>query len=321
MHLVWHREHNRLADKLAEVHPDWTDEKLFQEARRINIAQLQNVVYKEYLPAVLGQKVYDLFRLDKPARYDPDLNPTIINSFATAAYRFGHTQINNVYRFGGDNSSVLLQDTFFRPAFYCQKGEESHSQVMESLLKDKAEKVDDKFPEGVTDLLFVGVDSPGVSTDLPARNIQRGRDHGLPPYDEYLDLALSFFNGSIYVSDTKLPSCIDGLYSDTGDVDLFLGAVSEDPVPGGIVGPTFAYLIGLQFQNLREGDRFFFDLKDSAARFTTAQVNSIKATTFSGIICRNSGLHMVQEKAFEIPGVGNPLEICENVPDVDITLW
>lgn len=49
-----HREHNRLADRLCEINPHWSDERLFQEARRINIAEYQAVTYYEWLPILIG---------------------------------------------------------------------------------------------------------------------------------------------------------------------------------------------------------------------------------------------------------------------------
>jgi len=37
----------------------------------------------------------------------------------------------------------------------------------------------------------------------------------------------------------------------------------EDPVDGGLVGPTSACLIGAQFQALKYGDRFFYTHADA----------------------------------------------------------
>jgi hypothetical protein len=54
VHTLFMREHNRLAEGLAKLNPHWDDEILYQQARRILSGVTQHIVYREFLPRLLG---------------------------------------------------------------------------------------------------------------------------------------------------------------------------------------------------------------------------------------------------------------------------
>ena len=89
-------------EDMRETNPNLSDEEIFQKARRWVIAELQNIVYKEFLPTILGEKIMEDFQLDLPndgfTSYDNSINPSISNEFATFAFRFGHTLVPNFFR-------------------------------------------------------------------------------------------------------------------------------------------------------------------------------------------------------------------------------
>ena len=100
MQIVLLREHNRIADGLQSINHQWDDETTFQEARRINTAQYQHISYYEWLPIFLGRenmiKNRLLFQTTKGSYvndYNPSIDPSVINSHATAAFRYFHSQI------------------------------------------------------------------------------------------------------------------------------------------------------------------------------------------------------------------------------------
>ena len=101
--------------------------------------------------------------------------------------------------------------------------------------------------------------------DLLAINIQRGREHGLPPYNEFRQWCgmerLSSWSRVPEEHETEYWRKLSNVYESVEDIDLYSGAIAEKAVRGGAVGPTFACLIGEQF------DRYSFVLTNHFSSF------------------------------------------------------
>ena len=152
LHTLWLREHNRLARQIQEQ-GQADDETIFQTARRILIAEMQNVVYSEYLPVVLGQEAMARYRLDLPHRhsdfstYSADQDPSIANSFATAAYRFGHSMIQGLISMMSTTTANLesqfqLRENYFNMANYLLNDGEGMEQILQGLINQPAQEMD-----------------------------------------------------------------------------------------------------------------------------------------------------------------------------------
>lgn len=118
------REHNRIAEILATVNPTWNDRTVFEEARRVVIAQVQHITYSEYIPILLGENVARQLNLmplqgaQQTNNYDATLDSRVANEFAAAAGRFGHSMVRSIYS-RADNKyrnigSFDLRNQFFR---------------------------------------------------------------------------------------------------------------------------------------------------------------------------------------------------------------
>ena len=101
-HLLFVREHNRIAEELRKVRPDWDARTLFQETRKIIGALLQQVTYGEFLPSILKDQDIDRFNLrlqrrDFSSSYNSSINPAAKNVFNAAAFRFGHSMVRTFF--------------------------------------------------------------------------------------------------------------------------------------------------------------------------------------------------------------------------------
>ncbi len=312
MHTLFLREHNRVATELASLGV-WGDERLYQSARRIVGAEVQNVVYREYL-ATLGVAS----SLPEPGQFSSYrrlVDPSVTNEFATAAFRLGHSMVRGKITLESAETSQQLGSYRLRDNFFDTAGSQYRAHfpdIMHTLARRSAPGCDLFFAGDVRERLFLNVEerdgvlgtaSAAIGTpDLGARDLQRGREHGLPGYNAYRQRCGLAAPCSWAERPDEIPAetweRLRSLYADPDDVDLFAGGLAEDPIEGGIAGPTFSCLIERQFGDLLLGDRFFFTHADGPNPFSAGQLEALGKRTLADIMCDNLPLEEVQESVF-----------------------
>lgn len=84
----------------------------------------------------------------------------------------------------------------------------------------------------------------------------------MPGYNNYRELCnltrAKDFDDLLGEMAPEQVGALRSVYASVDDIDLFPGGMSERPLPGGVIGPTFACIVGQQFARLRRCDRFWY---------------------------------------------------------------
>ncbi|HMG68623.1 MAG TPA: peroxidase family protein, partial [Chitinophagaceae bacterium] len=293
LHTLFIREHNRICDRLiAEGYRN--DEQIYQMARKEIGGLIEAITYQEFLPAI-G------IRLHQYRGYNDNARPDIANTFATAGYRIGHTMVaDDIMLIDNDCKEIPpgefdLIEAFWNPQLIIDYG-------LEPFLKGFAAhtqyETDTKINSVLRNFLFTSPNDPTrFGIDLGSLNIQRGRDHGLPDYNTvrkfYTGRGATRFS-DITTNDT-LAASLKTLYGNVNNIDLWVGILAEDHLPGTSVGRTMHEMLRVQFEKLRDGD-FYFYLNDPSLPSKTK--NRIASTKFSDVLKRNTKLTNLQSNVF-----------------------
>ncbi|XP_037912558.1 peroxidase [Hermetia illucens] len=335
MHTLMARNHNNLAAGLAHVNPHWDDETLFQEARRINIAIIQHITFNEFLPILLGKEVLEKFGLVLQKHgywdgYDPKINPGIIDAFAAAAFRFGHSLLPTaVERWSKAHkfiASKRLSDLIRRPYDLYRAG--VLDEYFMGLMNQVAQAMDDSITQEVTNHLFKK-EGARFGMDLVSLNMQRGREFGLPGYMEFRKFCglppADRWDEMFGSMPNETIRRYQSIFKHPNDIDLWSGGVSEKPLPGSMLGPTFACVIATQMSYSRRGDRFWYELPNQPSSFSPEQLQEIRKITLARLICDNTDLiDTVQKYPMVLHDHElNPRIPCKSgiIPTIDISKW
>ena len=325
MHTLWLREHNRIAKQLKKLNKKFKGNKIYHETRKIVGAILQRIVFMEYVPIVA--------RLNPYRGFDQKADPSIINAFATAAFRYGHSLVPEFFSQLSKDFKKLFEPKRLQEVFFNRQpvNEFGIEPTMFGLVGNESNTVDTGFCNSLGRKLLI---KPGDNdnADLAAFNIQRGRDHGLPTYGkwrEYCKLKpVKNWKDLRRYMPSEVVEAFMKIYNTPDDIDLYPAGISENHVKYTnrhgkrrelAVGPTFECIFKKQFSALRDGDRFFYQ---TSGLFTPKQFREIKKITLSSVLCANlKGITSLQRNAFFAANNRNRRVICDRIPQLDLKAW
>lgn len=322
IHSLYYREHNRIAGILEGINPHWTDKRLFEETRRIVIAQFQHVVYEEFLHTFISPSILAL--LDVPD-LTAGFGAVTFAELNSATFRMMHGLIPSNLTFI-DSDGVTTTWKFHRMLFD-NAGiiREHYDEICRGLLMQPVHS------GGYDPALFQGLFASSESapgTDILSIDLNRGRDHGLPPYANILRLIKgspirNFADLSPFISNRHI-ALLRNTYEAVEDVDLLAGALLETPKDGTLMGPTSQLMFLKQFSRLKTADPYFYTNRlpfVNPKPFTTAQLREIKKASTNLLFCLNSGVTTVPRKPSFAPTSNSEVVNCSSLPQISYESW
>lgn len=326
LHTLWLREHNRIAEALKHINGHWSPETIYQETRKIIGALHQIITMRDYVPKIIGQESFEQY-IGPYGGYDPTTDPSASNVFATAAFRFGHATISPVLRRLNESfqehesfSHLRLHTTFFSPWRIVKEG--GIEPVLRGIIGTAAAVSSDfVMTEELTEKLVI-LNIP-QHMDLASLNLQRGRDHALPGYNDWrsfcgLKRIETLDDLKETVRDGKVAEKLFEIYKHLDNIDVWLGGLIENLLPGARTGPLFACLIGKQMKALRDGDRFWWEAE---GMFSQQQKAEILKGSLSRIICDNSDIREVPADSFMFRKYPSDYISCDHLPSMNLEAW
>jgi hypothetical protein len=290
VHVLFLREHNRLATMLAKQHTDWNDEQLYQGARKLVIAEIQKITFDEFLPSFVGAGAIPAY-----TGYKPNVSAQVSTEFSTAAFRFGHSILGDDVQFFDDDTNTTLPDlklkeTFFAPQLQLDGGTDG---LLKYLAAVSSQEDDAKMVQSIRNFLFGPPGAGGF--DLGALDVQRGRDHGLADFNTVRQsLGLPRYTDFEQIGEGfPLHHTLEFAYGNVDNIDLFVGGLVESHEPGHVLGPTFERIIADQFTRSRDGDRYWYQ-----NYLTPQELALIKDMTLTNVIKANSTITNLQPDSF-----------------------
>jgi len=177
------RFYNANYDAIKTADPAKSAVEIYEEARKRVMYHYQWIVVNEFLPLLCGSKIVGEILGSGRKFYKPCNGAFIPVEFSVAAYRFGHSMINQELKLQptGDTHSIFSSE--FGRGFEKIKNEKQiiHWEALFDFDGNyqRAEKLDTKLAAILLDLPFINSNNP-ADRSLATRNLRRGQSFLLP---------------------------------------------------------------------------------------------------------------------------------------------
>jgi len=254
MHIAFHRYHNHIAStKMAALAANndpfwWTrseadkDEVIFQMTRRYVTAIYQNIIFEDYLPALLGSQFDELIGDYKG--YDSSIDVSTSGTMVNTAFRYAHSSIPQDITIVDENGHNVIPEEHQHEIFSLQFGQVTvpglgqtgpakpftitdhvnlsgagFDNIIRSMTNNPTDKIDLIYPDAIRNVIASqSVVAAGV--DVAAIDVKRARDFGVPNFDA---LRTVYGGGSVY----EIEDCSFSIDAVIDDVACFLHVTSD----------------------------------------------------------------------------------------------
>jgi hypothetical protein len=310
LHTLFTREHNAVADRLAQEHPQWSDGELFDKARLVTAALMAKIHTVEWTPAIIAHPTtkyamranwYGILgkRLGKwssnevlggipGSATDHHGVPYSLTEEFVAVYRM-HPLLPDEFTFRSIATDEVLQERTFR----------------ELGVNDVRARLDEV---GFVDAFYsFGVAHPGAITlhnyprflqelqkpdgtvvDLAAVDVLRIRERGVPRYNDFRRL-FHLKPADTFEELTDNPQWAEELrrvYGDVEKVDLMVGLYAE-PLPKGFGFSDTAFRVFILMASRRLKSDRFFTRDYNAETYTQTGLDWIDETSMGDVLLRH----------------------------------
>jgi len=303
------------------------------------VGEYQHIVYRHFLPRLLGRDVMTrhgvvVAEAADSSTYSDRENPSIKNEFSTAAFRYGHSAVQSVFR--GLSQPWLLSNGLGDASFATRNDGTGYANEIGGACDQPQSQIDRWVTSELTGSLFANHKMLGAeiadrfASDLIATNIQRGRDHGVPNYNAVRSLVglspirdMEASSRPAEISEDNW-SLLARLFRSPNEIDLYTAGLAESRAEGSMLGPTFSWMVAEQFRALKDGDRFFFT--HSNARGLPRPIQEmVTKRTLGDLFCDNvKDMAEAQLDVFLVPANDNPKVGCDHPGrakiDFDVTV-